>query len=97
MLNANDNKEEFYSRFFDQLSKSQSWPGIYFFKFIVESESDNLSKLRSIFSAKKAFFFEKKSSKNKFTSLSIKVNMNSPKEVIEIYKTCSKLKGVIAL
>mgnify|MGYP001177388796 FL=1 len=97
MLNVNDNKEEFYSRFFDQLSRSQSWPGIYFFKFIVESESDNLSKLRSIFSAKKAFFFEKKSSKNKFTSLSIKVNMNSPKEVIEIYKTCSKLKGVIAL
>ena len=97
MLNANDNKEEFYSRFFDQLSKSQSWPGIYFFKFIVESESDNLSKLRSIFSAKKAFFFEKKSSKNKFTSLSIKVNMNSPKEVIEIYKICSKLKDVIAL
>ena len=97
MLNVNDNKEEFYSRFFDQLSKSQSWPGIYFFKFIVESESDNLSKLKSIFSAKKAFFFEKKSSKNKFTSLSIKVNMNSPKEVIEIYKTCSELKGVIAL
>ena len=97
MLNVNDNKEEFYSRFFDQLSKSQSWPGIYFFKFIVKSESDNLNKLKSIFSAKKAFFFEKKSSKNKFTSLSIKVNMNSPKEVIEIYKTCSKLKGVIAL
>ena len=70
MLNVNDNKEEFYSRFFDQLSQSQSWPGIYFFKFIVKSESDNLNKLKSIFSAKKAFFFEKKSSKNKFTSLS---------------------------
>ena len=97
MLNVNDNKEEFYSRFFDQLSKSQSWPGIYFFKFIVESESDNLSKLRSIFSAKKAFFFEKKSSKKNYTSLSIKVNLNSPKEVIEIYKVCSKLKGIIAL
>ena len=97
MLNVNDNKEEFYSRFFDQLSKSQSWPGIYFFKFIVESESENLSKLKSIFSVKKAFFFEKKSSKKNFTSLSIKVNLNSPKEVIEIYKVCSKLKGIIAL
>ncbi len=97
MLNVDGNNKEFYSRFFDQLSQSQSWPGIYFFKFIVESESDNLSKLKSMFPAKKAFFFEKKSSKNKFTSLSIKVNMNSPKEVIEIYKTCSKLKGVIAL
>ena len=72
MLNANDNKEEFYSRFFDQLSQSQSWPGIYLFKFIVKSESDNLNKLKSIFSTKKAFFFEKKSSKNKFTSLKYK-------------------------
>ena len=97
MLNVNDNKEEFYSRFFDQLSQSQSWPGIYLFKFIVKSESDNLIKLKEIFSTKKAFFYEKKSSKNKFTSLSIKVKMNSPKDVIEIYKTCSKLKGVIAL
>ena len=55
-------KEEFYSRFFDQLSQSQSWPGIYLFKFIVKSESDNLSKLKSIFS-KKSLLFEKKSSK----------------------------------
>ena len=65
MLNANDNKEEFYSRFFDQLSQSQSWPGIYLFKFIVKSESDNLIKLKEIFSTKKAFFYEKKSSKKK--------------------------------
>ena len=63
MLNANNNKEEFYSRFFDQLSQSQSWPGIYLFKFIVKSESDNLSKLKSIFSKKDAMLSEKKSAK----------------------------------
>ena len=97
MLNTSDDKEEFYFRFSDQLRQSQSWPGIYLFKFIVKSESDNLIKLKSIFSAKKAFFYEKKSSKKNFTSLSIKVNLNSPKEVIEIYKVCSKLKGIIAL
>ena len=97
MLNTSDDKEKFYSRFSDQLSQSQSWPGIYLFKFIVKSESDNLIKLKEIFSTKKAFFYEKKSSKKNFTSLSIKVNLNSPKEVIEIYKVCSKLKGIIAL
>ena len=69
MLNANDNKEEFYSRFFDQLSQSQSWPGIYLFKFIVKSESDNLIKLKEIFSTKKAFFYEKKSSKKNLLAL----------------------------
>ena len=52
MLNTSDDKEKFYSRFSDQLSQSQSWPGIYLFKFIVKSESDNLSKLKSIFSKK---------------------------------------------
>ena len=97
MLNPIDNKEEFYSRFFHQLNKSQIWPGTYLFKFIVKSESDNLNKLKSIFSKKNAIFYEKTSSKKKFTSLSIKVNMKSPKEVIKIYKTCSKLEGIIAL
>ena len=97
MFNPNDNKEEFYSRFFDQLSRSQNWPGMYLFKFIVKSESDNLTKLKSIFSTKEALFSEKKSSKRNFTSLSINVNLDSPKEVIEIYKICSKLKGIIAL
>lgn len=96
-MSSEISSKEFYSRFYDQLSQSQSWPGIYLFKFIVKSESDNLIKLKSIFSTKKAFFYEKKSSKKKFTSLSIKVNLNSPKEVIEIYKVCSKLKGIIAL
>ena len=97
MLNNSDDKEKFYSRFSDQLSHSQSWPGIYLFKFIVKSESDNLSKLKSIFSKKDAMLSEKKSAKKKFTSLSVKVNLNSPEDVIEIYKTCSKLKGIIAL
>ena len=97
MLNNSDDKEKFYSRFSDQLSQSQSWPGIYLFKFIVKSESDTLSKLKSIFLEKDAMFNEKKSAKKKFTSLSVKVNLNSPEDVIEIYKTCSKLKGIIAL
>ena len=97
MFNTSDDKEEFYSRFSDQLSHSQSWPGIYLFKFIVKSESDNLSKLKSIFLEKDAMFNEKKSAKKKFTSLSVKVNLNSPEDVIEIYKTCSKLRNYCSL
>ena len=42
-------------------------------------------------------FSEKNSSKNTFTSLSVKVKMSSPKEVIAIYKKTENLEGVMAL
>jgi putative lipoic acid-binding regulatory protein len=53
--------------------------------------------LKSFFDPKEAIFSEKKSSKNTFTSLSIKIKMSTPEEVIQIYKKSSKLKGIIAL
>jgi len=88
---------DFYSRFYDQLKSSQDWPGTYLFKFIVKSGSDQLENLKSLFESTGAVFTEKKSSKNTFTSLSIKVTMSDPDQVIEIYKKSSTLEGVIAL
>ena len=96
-MQSNTYSENFYSRFYNQLLKSQNWPGPYLFKFIVKSESPHLKQLKMFFNSKKAVFSEKKSSKNKFTSLSINVEMYSPEEVIEIYKKSSKLEGIIAL
>lgn len=96
-MQSNDQSEDFYSRFYEQLEASQAWPGVYFFKFIVKSESPHLENLKSFFDTKKAIFSEKKSSKNTFISLSIKIEMHSPEHVIEIYKKSSKLEGIIAL
>ena len=42
-------------------------------------------------------FSIKKSSKNNFISLSIRLKMDNPESVIKIYKEASKFKGVIAL
>jgi|TARA_X000000950_G_scaffold280303_1_gene374671 putative lipoic acid-binding regulatory protein len=97
LIQSHDHSEDFYSRFYEQLEASQTWPGIYFFKFIVKSESPHLESLKSFFDPQKAVFSEKKSSKNTFTSLSIKIEMHSPEQVIEIYKKSSKLEGIIAL
>ena len=89
--------EEFYLRFSEHLAESQSWPGIYMFKFVVKSESPNLNALKALFDSTKANFSEKLSSKKTFTSLTIKINVNSPTEVINIYKKSSTLEGVMAL
>jgi putative lipoic acid-binding regulatory protein len=96
-MQSNSHSEDFYSRFYEQLEASQNWPGLYLFKFIVKSESPHLENLKSFFDAKKGTFSEKKSSKNTFTSLSIKIEMQSPDQVINIYKKSSKLEGIIAL
>jgi putative lipoic acid-binding regulatory protein len=89
--------EDFYSSLKEKLQQSQSWPGLYLFKFIVKTNSSNLTNLKSLFEHKNALFSEKKSSKNAFLSLSVRITMKDPEEVISIYKKVSLLKGVIVL
>ena len=96
-MSSEISSKEFYSRFYDQLVNSQNWPGKYLFKFIVKSESPQLNELKNYFESTDAIISEKKSSKKSFTSLSVKVEMKTPEDVINIYKKSSKLKGVIAL
>ena len=96
-MQNNTNYDEFYSKFHIQLLESQAWPGIYMFKFVVKSEALHLETLKSYFNGKQAEFFEKLSSKNTFTSLTIKVKMKNADAVISIYKKASLLEGIMAL
>ena len=96
-MQNNTNSDEFYSRFHRQLHESQAWPGIYMFKFVIKSEVLHLETLKSYFSGKQAEFFEKLSSKNTYTSLTIKVKMKNADAVISIYKKASLLEGIMAL
>ncbi len=97
-MSQNDTKsEEFYLRFSEHLAESQAWPGIYMFKFVVKSDSPHLKTLKALFDTSKADFSEKSSSKKTFTSLTIKIRMDSPAQVISIYKKSSSLEGVMTL
>jgi putative lipoic acid-binding regulatory protein len=87
--------DDFYSRFYDQLLESQVWPGVYLFKFIVKAESDHLNTLKSYFDNDEPQFSEKQSSKKTFTSLSVKVKMETPDSVIQIYKKASTLEELL--
>jgi len=90
-------QEDFFSSLQEKLQQSQSWPGLYLFKFIVKTNSSNLTHLKSLFEDNNAVLNEKKSSKNAFVSLSVRITMKDPEEVISIYKKVSLLKGVIVL
>lgn len=96
-MNSKENPDDFYERFQQQLEESQNWPGLYMFKFIVKSNSNQIDKLKDLFNNPSEGVSLVNSSKNKFQSLTITIEMKSPLEVIAIYKKASEFEGVIIL
>ncbi|MDA0201246.1 MAG: DUF493 family protein [Bacteroidetes bacterium] len=96
-MKSKANTDDFYNRFQQQLEDSQNWPGRYMFKFIVKSNSNQIPKLKQLFDNPSEGVSLVNSSKNKFQSLTITLEMKSPLAVIEIYKKASALKDVIIL
>jgi putative lipoic acid-binding regulatory protein len=93
-----DNKSiEFYKRLKIQLEENTSWPAVYLYKFIVPANKNNVEKIEQIFIDNKANFSKRDSSKGTYSSVSIKVLMESPDCVIEKYIEVSKIEGVISL
>lgn len=92
-----DKSEEFYLRLKEELLKSNSWPADYLYKFIVPSDRDKITQIEGIFNNTGAVIESKQSSKGKYTSLSIMVNLANPDEVIEKYKEVGLVEGVISL
>ena len=96
-MNSKENSKEFYNRFRGQLEVSQNWPGLYMFKFIVKSKSFQIEKLKNLFNNPQKEVSLVNSSKNTYQSLTIKIQMGSPDEVIDIYKKVGQFDDVIIL
>lgn len=93
-----NNSEDFYIRLEEQLSNSFKWPNKYRFKFILKSNEKDIQELKSIFNdINGALFSLRKSSNNKFTSVSINAVMKNPISIINKYKLASKIEGIISL
>jgi hypothetical protein len=89
--------DEFYARLKEELTNSTLWPSDYLYKFIVPTNADKISTIQNIFNEPGAVIETKQSSKGKYTSLSITVNLANPDAVIAKYKAVGKIKGVISL
>lgn len=94
MLNDNN---DFYIRLEKQLSLSSDWPSIYKFKFILKSDSLNITNLKNIFNDIDADISLNLSSSKNFTSITIIAKMKSANEVIKKYKLASEIEGIISL
>ncbi|MGM5630790.1 DUF493 family protein [Apibacter raozihei] len=95
--NANQNPEEFYTRFQEQLDKEHSFPGNYMFKFIIPTESKKIAQLHKIFDHGSATFSMKESKNNKYTSVTITMYVADSTSVIEYYKEAAGIENIVML
>ncbi len=96
-MKSDKKTEEFYKRLKSQLETDTNWPSIYLYKFIVPASLEKIAEIEAIFDSTNAEIKTRDSSKGTYTSLSIKVNLDSPDAVIQKYIEVSKVEGVISL
>jgi putative lipoic acid-binding regulatory protein len=88
---------EFYERLKGQLENDTVWPAPYLFKFIVPSKLEKIAEIEAAFDGTDAKINTKDSSKGTYTSISVKVTMESPDSVVTKYLEVSSVEGVISL
>ena len=79
--------------FRQKLDQQYYWPALYMFKFIVPHGKEQ--EIKKLFP--KNDILEKLSNKGNYSSLTIKMMLNSSEEVIRIYTEADQVEGVIAL
>ena len=89
--------DEFYKRLREQLEGDTTWPSEYLYKFIIPASLEKLAEIEAIFDGLGANIQTRDSTKGTYTSISIKVGMQSADAVIEKYLEVSKVEGVISL
>ena len=72
------------------------FPQVYFFKFIVPNQNDNVAKVNALFPSEIEVQM-KPSSSGKFISIGVKQVMLSAGSIINIYLKASEIEGIISL
>ena len=96
-MTEEEKTKDFYNRLREQLENDTSWPTDYLFKFIVPASLEKIAEIEAVFDNMNAELQTRDSSKGTYTSISVKVNLDSPDAVIEKYLQVSKVEGVISL
>jgi len=90
-------QSEFYDKLKVSLEETTTFPTNYMFKFIIPTDKDKFTQIDNMFNKLGAVISSKSSKNEKFTSLTILVDMKSADEIIEKYKEVGMVEGVISL
>lgn len=90
-------REEFYKKLKLQLDDTSNWPEEYLYKFIVPGDGGGVEQIGNIFNDLGAVITTRNSKTGKYKSISIRVIMPSSDMIIQKYKECESIKGIISL
>ncbi|MGZ3898689.1 MAG: DUF493 family protein [Bacteroidia bacterium] len=82
--------------FKQKLIETTSFPSVYMYKFIVESNNRKIALVESLFDPE-ADLHTKESGSGKYTSITAKQVVMNVEEVIEVYKKAALIPGIIFL
>ncbi len=87
--------DDAYAKLKEQL-ELQSWPDVYFFKFIVPNEPTRIAKVTALFDNADDLQLQP-SKTGKYVSIGAKELMLDVDSIIEKYKLAAKIEGLISL
>lgn len=96
-MDPDKSTEEFYERLRKQLAGDTHWPSPYLYKFIIPADLEKIAEISAVFDNTDAEINTRDSIKGSYTSISIRVTMDSPDEVVGKYIEVSAVEGVISL
>lgn len=88
--------EDELEKFKQKINETTTFPSVYMYKFIVESENRKIALVESLFD-EQADIHTKESGNGRYTSITAKQVVMSADEVVAIYKKASEIKGIIFL
>ncbi|PKQ62922.1 DUF493 family protein [Labilibaculum manganireducens] len=89
-------EKEKYAKLRYQLMESLTWPSLYMFKFIIPNSDEKVKAVKELFPPETEFSF--KTSKDlKFIGITVKKEMESADDVIDIYMKAQHIEGIVIL
>lgn len=88
--------EEELQNFKQKLQETTSFPTVYMYKFIVESENRKIALVENLFDAE-AEIHTKESENGRYISITAKQVVMSAEEIIGVYRKALEIKGIIFL
>lgn len=88
--------EEELENFRNKLVASTTFPSVYMFKFIIESDLRNIALVENLFSAE-ADIHTKESGNGRYTSITGKLVVMNVDEILDVYRRALAIKGIIFL
>lgn len=88
--------EDFYLKLKNTLDEVTKFPSEYLYKFIVPAKGNHVVEIEEVFKDKLAKISTKESKKGNYVGVSIRIELNSSKEVISYYRKVEKIEGIIS-